>query len=206
MKYTENLKPDIHQGVDTESKTTDLLLVLGTSLSGMNADKLAEKVSGRAIQKNALGIVIINLQQTRLDKSSSLRIWSKLGDTFQILSKLLNLDEIEDPVWKPKLDFDNVHIFDIPYDDKGKLSAELHKLNLSIGASLMIVDPNAPNYGASLTVLEKDKSGDWVLQEHARSENDINKRRRLHRWWIDVAQRGRLLQFPLCNIQNPVSE
>jgi len=199
VKYTENLKSDLIELLKFESNQTDLLLVLGTSLSGMNADQIAEKIAGRNMRNQSLGIVIINLQQTRLDKSASLRIWSKLGDVFSELTKLLKLEDIENPLWVPRLNY-NDDIFEIPYDTEGKLSDISSKLDLSIGATLKIVDPSAPNYGASLTVIEKDKSGDWVLLESG-EEGGINKRRRLHRWWIDVAHRGRIRQFPIVNPQ-----
>jgi len=207
VKYTETLKTDLLQQLVHEAQETDLLLVLGTSLSGMTADKIAEKVSGRSISQKSLGIVIINLQQTRLDHVSSVRVWSKLSDAFKILEKFLNLDEVANPVWMPSTtnnDSNNKNdntsnkndsigdIFQIPYDDKGQKSETLHALDLSIGATLIIADPHASNFGCVLTVTEKDKAGDWVLMEQEQADDEsgsgIKKRRRLHRWWVDVAK------------------
>jgi len=165
IKYTESLKNSLLSELKKESETTDLLLVLGTSLSGMTADRIAEKVSGRSVSQNSLGIVIINLQQTRLDHISSLRVWARLSEAFQILTTLLNLDEMENPIWKPEVSGSD--IFHIPYNENGLPSQILHTLDLSIGATLKIVDPNAPNFNANLCVIGKGKADDWVLQEAA---------------------------------------
>jgi hypothetical protein len=53
----------------------DLCLCLGTSLSGMNADRIVDSTCKRAYEgeENILGAVIINLQQTHLDSYSSIR-------------------------------------------------------------------------------------------------------------------------------------
>ena len=56
-----------------EANKADLVLVLGTSLGGLNADQVALKTAARS-RKNkhydsgdALGTVMINLQQTEHD-------------------------------------------------------------------------------------------------------------------------------------------
>jgi len=229
VKYTETLKSDLLDQLLHEAQESDLLLVLGTSLSGMTADKIAEKVSGRSISQKSLGIVIINLQQTRLDHVSSIRVWSKISDAFKLLEKIFKLDEVENPVWMPSNNHNNNNnnnnnsnnnnnnnnnnsntnnigdndIFQIPYDNKGQKSETLHPLDLSIGTTLIIADPHASNFGCFLTVTEKDQAGDWVLMEQKQVDDEngsgIKKRRRLHRWWIDVARRGQISQFPIVN-------
>ena len=45
--------------------TADLVLVLGTSLSGLNSDRVAKDPAKRSLQGRSLGTVIINLQQTQ---------------------------------------------------------------------------------------------------------------------------------------------
>ncbi len=59
-----------------EQKETTLCLCLGTSLSGMNADRVAVSTAKRLSKRGqGLGTVIVNLQQTALDPHSSVRVW-----------------------------------------------------------------------------------------------------------------------------------
>ena len=66
-----------------EATTADLVLVLGTSLGGLNADQVPLKTADRSKinldygKGGALGMVIINLQQTPHDGKSTLRIFGK---------------------------------------------------------------------------------------------------------------------------------
>lgn len=63
----------------------DLCLCLGTSLAGMNADRIASTPAKKSYyDPEILGTIIINIQQTRLDKFSSVRIWGKLDDVFNV--------------------------------------------------------------------------------------------------------------------------
>lgn len=52
----------------------DLVLVMGTSLSGLNADRMASTPAARSHAGGCLGFVIINLQQTALDGHATLRL------------------------------------------------------------------------------------------------------------------------------------
>lgn len=79
------------------SEKADLTLALGTSLSGMHADCVAEAVAKRHVTGDALGLVIINLQQTSYDTQCSLRIFSPLDTALLKLLKVLKL--------KPKAKF-----------------------------------------------------------------------------------------------------
>jgi hypothetical protein len=206
VKYNEDLKTDFIQKLRNEAAEADLVLVLGTSLSGMTADVIAEKVAGRGIQGKALGTVIINLQRTRLDHSCGVRVWAKLEDAFKILEELLELREVESPLWKQEERDVGKSVFEgLVYDERGRRLEEGAEggisLDLSCGRTFMVVDPTAVNYEAILRVLELDKNGDWVLEELPRAEGEVKKRRRLHRWWVDVGRRGRLEQFPLVNVE-----
>jgi NAD-dependent SIR2 family protein deacetylase len=57
-----------------EEKKADMCLCLGTSLSGMNADRMASTPASKSrVDKGIIGTVLINLQQTRLDEDCSVR-------------------------------------------------------------------------------------------------------------------------------------
>jgi len=129
----------------------DMCLCLGTSLSGMNADRMAWTPAEKLIIKGeGSGTVMINLQKTKIDESCSIRVWAKLDDAFNLLVKYLNLDMTKlrsYPVLKDS-------IFYIPYDEKGKFlgsySTKLMKLDFSNGATVKIVHPQSSTFGGKL--------------------------------------------------------
>ena len=59
------------------------VLVLGTSLSGLNSDRVATEAAERSLEGGALGTVIINLQQTERDGAASLRIFAPIDEVFR---------------------------------------------------------------------------------------------------------------------------
>merc|ERR1712013_474521 len=62
--YDGNLKQEYFQKMKEAADTADLVVVLGTSLSGLNSDRVAKDPAKRSLQGKSLGTVIINLQQT----------------------------------------------------------------------------------------------------------------------------------------------
>lgn len=80
------LRSDLLTWLRTWQIESDLMLALGTSLSGMNADSVVQE------SRNA---VIISLQATPYDKTACLRIWAKLDDVFQSLASLLDVETTE---------------------------------------------------------------------------------------------------------------
>lgn len=78
-----------------DAETADLVIVVGTSLGGLNADQVARKTAQRSARDadyradgkgGALGTVLINLQQTEQDGHASLRLF---GTTDEILPRVL---------------------------------------------------------------------------------------------------------------------
>ena len=63
--------------------SADLVLVIGTSLSGLNCDSVALEAANKSLLGDALGCVIINLQQTEKDGASTLRIFSDTEQLFK---------------------------------------------------------------------------------------------------------------------------
>merc|ERR1711924_326143 len=74
------------------TETADLVIVVGTSLGGLNADRVAVECAKRSRTNRpygkggALGTVIINLQQTVQDGKASLRMF---GTTDCVLTQVL---------------------------------------------------------------------------------------------------------------------
>jgi len=97
-----HLREDLFHWLIEVAESADLVLALGTSLSGMNADLVVTECSERSLfnsnnskgnrknrkkSKTAIGSVIINLQKTILDNTCALRIF---GNSDDVLSKLQN--------------------------------------------------------------------------------------------------------------------
>merc|ERR1719369_1413907 len=116
--YDGNLKQEYFQKMKEAADTADLVLVLGTSLSGLNSDRVAKAPAKRSLQGRSLGTVIINLQQTQQDGISSLRIFSQ---TDQVFTALLN--KLGIPL-QPEPKFPSRNKALIPYDKNGKLSSD----------------------------------------------------------------------------------
>merc|ERR1712203_641653 len=79
--------------LDWEEKV-DLCLALGTSMVGMNADRIpvsAANRAARAPRREALGTVIVALQQTQYDKVASLRIFAPIDEVMALLAQDLSL-------------------------------------------------------------------------------------------------------------------
>ena len=70
----------------------DLVIVIGTSLSGLNADKIAINPAKKSLSGKSLGTVIINMQQTMCDGSATLRIFTQADKFFEAIMTHLALD------------------------------------------------------------------------------------------------------------------
>merc|ERR1719375_1441868 len=77
VKYSGTLHTRAAPWMEDDAEQADLVLVLGTSLSGLYADKVVKDTARRAARGEALGTVIVNLQQTPQDGSASLRLFGR---------------------------------------------------------------------------------------------------------------------------------
>lgn len=91
VQFSGSLRTDLFEWMTEWEERADMCLCLGTSLSGMNADRMAKTPAKKSLQNKAIGTVIINLQQTPLDSKCFIRIWAKLDDAFKILAEKLNI-------------------------------------------------------------------------------------------------------------------
>ena len=83
--YDGMLRSDLYGKMKDAADSADLVIVLGTSLSGLNSDHVAVNPSRRSLQGKSLGTVIINLQQTIHDGSATLRIFAETDKVFENL-------------------------------------------------------------------------------------------------------------------------
>jgi NAD-dependent SIR2 family protein deacetylase len=93
VPMTGALRSDLFSWLEWLESVSDFALVLGTSLSGMNADRLVTTVGEKSLQAEpeALGAVIVSLQRTSLDHLSAVRIYATIDDFATILCEELEL-------------------------------------------------------------------------------------------------------------------
>lgn len=99
VKYSGNLHTPCYEQMLDDASTADLVIVLGTSLGGLNADQVATRAADRSLKPSkdgsgrprSLGSVCINLQQTPHDGKMTLRLFGKSDDYLGLLLSELGL-------------------------------------------------------------------------------------------------------------------
>merc|ERR1711953_71682 len=78
-----SLRSDLFQDLLVCERKADLVLTLGSSLAGMNADRLVKTCSDRAgrAKGDVQGSVIVALQTTPHDAAASVRIYATIDRT-----------------------------------------------------------------------------------------------------------------------------
>jgi hypothetical protein len=138
VQFNQNLRGDLFERLLKTEEKTDLCLCVGTSLSGMNADRMVESPAKRKVKKNkGLGAVIINLQRTRLDDICSLRIWADADTVFALLAKQLQISSAliarSAPIVRTL----------VPYDGDGMPQSDpLMLLDVSEGQEVVVGQPS----------------------------------------------------------------
>jgi len=227
---------------------SDLVLALGTSLSGVSADRIvstvgikavnqqeagttpitsgvkhlsvaqssdtgapvevdAEKVAGTWQGGDVLGAVIVNVQQTRLDKIASLRIFAKLDDVMTALAMELALD-VRPMVHEATSALEGTHgrlsVWDgLPYNpETGERDhAKTTRLDLSAGRGIRLSDGNAgAGSEAAIPGTKGIVSDRRTAQHHYVLEFEDGKIRVLGQWMIEAACGGRLESLPVLNV------
>lgn len=84
----DKLKPDLHRWVLEWAEKSDLVLAMGSSMCGMEADIVATSVAER---EGTLGLIIINLQKTPHDHLATIRIFAPCDKTMSLLATKMNL-------------------------------------------------------------------------------------------------------------------
>jgi len=199
VQFGGNLRSDLFDWLLEAEQRIDLCLCLGTSLSGMNADRIAKTPAKRSNKPipETIGTVVINLQQTPLDSHAIIRVWARLDDAFRLLVKHLELGEIK-KIDIPLLPGD---VFQIPYNAEGFLDESVTMTwDLRKGAKIIIPHKEAMNYGCPGEVGEK-RNGHFTvcIQEEKKGIHEYVNRL-LGSWWVDAAVKGTLLRLPVVNI------
>jgi len=192
VMFGGQLRSDLFQRLVEEEKKVDLCLCLGTSLSGMNADRTAHTPAKKSAKGKALGVVIINLQQTKLDSSAAVRVWAPLDLSFKILGELLGLGEIKPiPAVVPGGD-----VYLVPYNSEGKYDPTCSMTLDLRNDTPVVISTEGVNFGVTGKIVGKRDDNYTVLLE----ESDGPKWRLLGNWWVDAALRGAVPSLPVINL------
>lgn len=210
VKYSGTLHERSCPWMEEDAETADLVLVLGTSLGGLNADQVATNPARRSCEPGpmgALGTVCINLQQTAEDGQMTLRLFGKSDDVLAVLlSKLGLVMPRPSPMPFPS----TVRVL-VPYDAEGRRLPEgsnkphmwldlNDRQQIRITSGHNIQGAKQPQYmhikSGLGTILQRepDKCSFSLAIEGANM--------RLGAWWLDVAARGAVEVLPVVN-QNP---
>lgn len=142
------LRGDLFAWMEDTARQADLVLAMGTSLAGMNADQTVTDVTGRYARaregrslraaaqskrqacKDPLGAVIVNLQRTQLDDQCTLRIYAKINHVMELLAAELGL-EVPSVPYALALEAPHMvepDVYRIQFDEHGALTPGRHTL------------------------------------------------------------------------------
>lgn len=193
------LRSDLVEAMAETEQATDLCIVAGTSLAGMNADRVATTPARRARSEAGVqGTVLINLQRTTLDEQMQLRIFAPIDEVMAALAAELRLVVRSDPL--PSLDGYG-DVFVLPYTAQGQLApaGEEAQITLDLRPGRVVrlrgqPDWDAERCGTIATVLGRDASGHYILKLQ---RGGPRASRRLGSWWIAAALKREVPHIPV---------
>jgi NAD-dependent SIR2 family protein deacetylase len=170
--------------LDAEARA-DLVLCVGTSLAGMNADRIVHSAAQRAADGKALGAVLVGLQRTRADAEATIRIFAPCDVVFQRLADLIPEAARMMPEVRPSGEFfappfltnarpaacgddgkvgesiggTPYHLTGLPYDAMGRRVSTAATCRLDVRDDARLVIPSGPYAGAQGVVDGTDREG-----------------------------------------------
>ena len=209
------LRQDLFQWLEWLVEVTDFVLVLGTSLSGMNADRIVSTVARKSLNvsghANTLGAVIVSLQRTSMDDSAAVRIFSTIDKFASLFCEELGLTvPVEQApavylIKRPDEKSEDIveDVYEIPYDGKtGKKSEKsLSTLDMRDGQTVkLMVGVHKGDVGE---IMGRDRQGHYEIrfQHKLKKSSKITRpfMRKLGAWWIEAALHGQVEQMPIMN-------
>ena len=217
IKMTGTLRTDLVDNLNTLSSRCDMVLVLGTSLSGMNADRIVSECNARTKTGGGgcVGTVMINLQRTKHDENCALRIFSRIDVAMQKLAELLHLPWLSTSLYTmsnsettqdadalaiqleiPRSLILEPHVYRVRFDAEGKFFPAVEGgtvLDLREGSFVMITSGEfAGDCGVCTT---PNRRGHYRIRfMHTLSQSKEGRKgpmeRALGLWWIKIACDG----------------
>lgn len=210
VKYSGSLRGDLFDDLENQAEIADLVLVLGTSLTGLNADQCVHKTANRSRAGHALGSVIISPQRTSQDGKCALRIFAKADEVMAALAKEFQFGARAFGKSRGVRRSADLYLKEdkvlVPYDSNGVRSSTVKTYwDLSKGAKVRIGGNNnirgakQPN-DANIT----DKTvGSVIGRDDNTCSFTINigsTTKKLGLWWIETAKRGGVESLPVVNV------
>jgi len=199
-------------------RTADLVLAVGTSLCGMNADRIVTTPAERAArgESGVLGSVVVGLQRTVHDEDATLRIFARCDDVFELLAAELGLEvapaspdgEYFTPAALVGLDEDHYVFPGLPYGVDGQRRSDVERakapacLRWDLRDEAALVIAGGPHAGAVGVADGLDREGNVRCRFTLKPK--VGKLRApvamlLGRWWIQAAVEGSVPALPVVN-------
>lgn len=215
-----SLRSDLFTDMLKWEARSDLTISVGSSMCGMNADRVFTTVAEKSIRQKqasseperALGGVIIGIQKTQYDNIACLHIFARIDEAMKLLLHALNIDNPCVVMYVPRVRphqqlHDSKYI--IQYDSNGKRRINEHKniLDLNVGARVKMV--SGPYKGDAGIVKERLGEGHYKIEfVHTldyRANKNVPPYKMSHilgSWYIEAAVNGTLPEIPVVNVKN----
>ena len=208
VKMDGKLRDDLFADLLEWEQKTDLTLALGTSLCGMNADRVFSTVAKKAKSgdSSSLGGVVVSLQETAVDSLCALRIFARLDDVMGLLANELGLEIPEETQYKPMITAgitDISDVFEIPYDKEGKLLSgdTITKMTLDLRVDARIKVTSGPHRSTRGKVIRKTVGGHYDLELIHVGMSTSTTVYKLGSWWVQAAVNGTMNEIPIVNVR-----
>jgi NAD-dependent SIR2 family protein deacetylase len=210
VKYSGSLRGDLYEDMESQADTADLVIVLGTSLTGLNADQCVRKTALRSNGGSSLGSVIISPQRTSQDGKCALRIFAKADDVMTALAKEFGFGPRAfgrgRGIRRSADLFPKETKVLVPYDKNGRRSTTVKTYwDLANGAKVRISSHNniegakQPNdSGIKSNTVGTISGCDETTCSIGINIGGTNKK--LGLWWLETAKRGRMEYLPIVNV------
>jgi len=218
-----SLRTDLCEWLYEWEEKTDLTLAMGTSLCGMNADRMVETPNTKARKRGSscLGSIIVGLQQTVHDNDCSLRFFCTCDEVMALLARELGLAQPENEhcvraqaEYKAVLPSSSIvqlvdrkipGVLKIPYDSSGRLTSDEAKFttwDLRAGAGVKITI--GPGEGYVGTIAGRTPDGHVRVKLPCQREGSKDQGKKwviyvLGQWWLETVVNGRCALLPFVN-------
>jgi NAD-dependent SIR2 family protein deacetylase len=204
------LRTDLFEDMAQCADSADLSLAIGTSICGLNVDRLVTIPAQKAAKGEALGTVIIGLQRTVHDESATLRVFARCDDFFQRLAQVMALEvpsaypkgEYFIPVCAQGKTEEELIFSGLRYNAAGTFS-EAGNSTLDVREDAELVITRGMHAGARGIAYGYDREGNVRCRFKLKPERGKLRAQvalLLGRWWLQAAVDSTVQQLPVVNV------
>ena len=213
-----SLRDDLFARMLKDEQKADLVLTIGTSLCGMNADRVVRTAAAKYCESGqGFGSVIIGFQRTPLDETCSLRIFARIDEVMLLLAREMGLRMDltpyrfvaggavgtaggEEQPW----------VYRVPYDRDGAKASSSSILDLRVGAKIKLTGGPGKGYVGRVMQVPAGAHGSsaaasFCVRFPCTRENDPAQGQTLCSyalggWMVEAALKGELGELPVVNV------